>query len=171
MSIRTNQIKQNITPLSVGDQWLEENPHRKAENMTGQFVSDKAMAGTYRSPTHLFEKSKPKDELEPKPTKSVKKAASVAQPVAKTYTRQSSGQIEFSTNVAKYNKDLSTFETRLKNRELIKIDDFGNRSRQTIFKMIRQLRDAGLNVLTLSTSDKTAVGWILEDTLEGLKHG
>jgi len=60
---------------------------------------------------------------------------------------------------------------RLRNKELIKIEDFGERSRQTIFKMIRQLRDNDLNVLTLSTSDKTAVGWILEDTLEGLKHG
>lgn len=172
MSIRTNQIKREITPLAVADQWLEDNPHRKAENMTGQFVSDKKMASIYRTPTHLFEKSKPKDELAPKRrAKAVKKSAAVPRSGAKTYTRQSSGQIEFSTNVAKYNRDLAAFEARLKNKELVKIEDFGSRSRQTIFKMIRQLRDTGLNILTISTSDKTAVGWVLQDALEGLKHG
>lgn len=165
MLIRTNQIKREITPLSVADQWLEDNPHRKAENMTGITVSDEVHAAYGRNPSRLFDKDKPKDEHAPKRAKAVK-----GEP-AKTYTRVSTGQIRFSESVKRYNDDLANFEMRLRNKELIKVEDFGERSRQTIFKMIRQLRDNDLNVLTLSTSDKTAVGWILEDTLEGLKHG
>lgn len=165
MALKTNQIKKNVTSTIAGDFWLKYNPHRKAENMTNQFISDKTMAGIYRSPTHLFDSSKPKDELAPKRANAVKKKP------AKTYARVSTGQIRFSESVKQYNDDLANFETRLRNKELIKLGDFGERSRQTIFKMIRELRDRDLDVLTLSTANKTAIGWILEDTLEGLKHG
>lgn len=166
MALQTNQIKKSITSTIAADFWLKYNPHRKAENMTGQFVDAAVIVAHNRSPSCLFDgSSKPKDELAPQRVKAVKNSS------AKTYTRVSTGQIRFSESVKQYNDDLAIFERRLSNKELIKIEDFGERSRQTIFKMIRQLRDAGLNVLTLSTSDKTAVGWILEDTLEGLKHG
>ena len=165
MLIRTNQIKREITPLSVSDQWLEDKPHRKAENMTGQFVSDKTMADLYRTPSHLFEKGKPKEVAAPK------RAAKKSRVAKKTYTRKSSGSISFRADVVRYQKDLAAFETRLRNKELIRIGDFGGRSHQTIFKMIRELRNKNIEVLTVCTSDKTAIGWILEDTLEGLKHG
>lgn len=165
MALQTNQTKKNITSTIAGDFWLKYNPHRKAENMTGVTVSDEVHAAYGRNPSRLFVKSEVKDELAPKRAKAVKR-----KPV-NTYTRVSTGQIRFSESVKQYNDDLANFETRLRNKELIKIEDFGERSRQTIFKMIRQLRDNDLNVLTLSTSDKTAIGWILEDTLEGLKHG
>ena len=165
MALQTNQTKKNKVSTIAGDFWLKYNPHRKAENMTGITVSDEVHAAYGRNPSRLFDKDKPKDELAPKRAKAVKRKP------AKTYTRVSTGQVRFSESVKQYTDDLANFEMRLRNKELIKIEDFGERSRQTIFKMIRQLRDNDLNVLTLSTSDKTAVGWILEDTLEGLKHG
>ena len=59
MLIRTNQIKRNVTPLATGDEWLEANPHRKAENMTGKLASDKNFTRKYRSSNvHLFEGGK-----------------------------------------------------------------------------------------------------------------
>lgn len=165
MLIRTNQIKSEITPLSVSDQWLEDNPHRKAENMTGITVSGEVHAAYGRNPSRLFDKDKPKDERAPRRAKAVKRKP------AKAYTRVSTGQIRFSKSVNRYNDDLASFEMRLRNKELIKIEDFGERSRQTIFNMIRELRNKNIEVLTVCTSNKTAIGWILEDTLEGLKHG
>lgn len=164
MSIRTNQIKRNVTPLATGDQWLEENTHRKAEHMTGQLVDDSVVVAYRRSPSNLFDRDKPSNDATSKQRNASKKPAP-------TYTRQSSGQIQYRESVIQYHKDIANFEARLRNKEMIKLEDFGDRSRQTVVKMIRELRDRNLEVLTISTSNKTAMGWILEDTLEGLKHG
>ena len=165
MALQTNQIKREITSLSAAEQWLEDNPHRKAENMTGVTVSDEVHAAYGKNPSRLFDNDKSKDKQSPKRAHASKAST------AKTYTRVSSGQIRFSASVDQYNKDIANFEKRLRNKELNKLGDFGDRSRQTVVKMIRELRDRNLEVLTISTSNKTAMGWILEDTLEGLKHG
>lgn len=61
MALQTNQTKRAITSVDVATEWLEENPHRKAENMTGQLASDKKKTRRYRtSNVHLFDKSKTK---------------------------------------------------------------------------------------------------------------
>lgn len=137
-------LKQNAKPESdiSADQataWLKKNPHRTAEHMTGKLAPDSVIRKLRRSTENACAKPNP-DTL-----------------------RDSAGR-RMNPTAARYTKTIRAIESKLNDGKVITHADFDGYSTPIIIKMVKQLRDKGCDVLTLTRLNK-AVGWCLASTV------
>lgn len=137
-------IKNNVKPESdiTADQataWLKKNPHRTAEHMTGKLAPDSVICKIRRSTENACAKPHP-DTL-----------------------RDSVGR-RMNPTAARYTKTIRAIESKLKSGKVVTHADFDGYGTAIIVKMVRQLRDKGCDVLTLTRLNK-AVGWCLASTV------
>ena len=137
-------LKQNAKPEGdiTADQasaWLKKNPHRTAEHMTGKLAPDSVIRKIRRSTNSACAKPNP-DTL-----------------------RDSAGR-RMNPTAARYTKTIRTIESKLKSGKVVTHADFDGYSTPIIIKMVKQLRDKGCDVLTLTRLNK-AVGWCLASAI------
>ena len=137
-------LKQNAKPESdiTADQasaWLKKNPHRTSEHMTGKLAPDSVICKLRRSTSHACAKPHPDTLLD------------------------SAGR-RMNPTAARYTKTIRAIESKLKSGKVITHADFDGYSTPIIVKMVKQLRDKGCDVLTLTRLNK-AVGWCLASTV------
>lgn len=120
-------------------EWLKKNPHRTAENMTGKLAPDSVICKLRRSTNNACAKSNP-DTL-----------------------RDSAGR-RMNPTAARYTKTVRAIEAKLNDGKVVTHADFDGYGTAIIVKMVRQLRDKGCDVLTLTRLNK-AVGWCLASTV------
>ena len=139
MSLKQNtQSKSNIT-ADQASAWLKKNPHRTAEHMTGKLAPDSVICKIRRSTENACAKPNP-DTL-----------------------RDSAGR-RMNPTAARYTKTIRAIELKLKGGKVVTHADFDGYGTAIIVKMVRQLRDKGCDVLTLTRLNK-AVGWCLASTV------
>lgn len=132
------QRKSDIS-ASAADDWLKKNPHRTAEHMTGKLAPDSVIRKLRRSTDNACAKPNP-DTL-----------------------RDSAGR-RMNPTAARYTKTVRAIELKLKGGKVVTHADFDGYGTAIIVKMVRQLRDKGCDVLTLTRLNK-AVGWCLASTV------
>ena len=137
-------LKHNAKPESEisaeqATAWLKQNPHRTAEHMTGKLAPDAVICKLRRSTNNACAKPHPD-------------------------TLMDSAGRRMNPTAARYTKTIRAIETALKNGKVVTHTDFDGYSTPIIVKMVRQLRDKGCDVLTLTRLNK-AVGWCLASTV------
>lgn len=139
MLVRNNTKRESDITTDQATEWLKRNPHRTAENMTGKLAPDAVICKLRRSTNNACAK--------PHPDTLMDSAGRRMNPIA-----------------ARYTKTIRAIETALKNGKVVTHTDFDGYSTAIIVKMVRQLRDKGCDVLTLTRLNK-AVGWCLASTV------
>lgn len=151
MLIRTNQIKREITTKAEAEAWLDANPHRKAETMTGVTVDHKVAAKSLHRPDHLF--ALPKDDHRTVPLRKEK--------------ARSGGRGVSEANRQAY----LDFKKALLDKRIVKQAEVKDMPKYLQFKIIAMLRDQNIDVITLTGKSGKALGWVLMSTLEELTNG
>lgn len=137
--LQQNIKRESDISADQATEWLKKNPHRTAENMTGKLAPDSVICKLRRSTNNACAKSNP-DTL-----------------------RDSAGR-RMNPTAARYTKTIRDIESKLKGGKVITHADFDGYGTAIIVKMVRQLRDKGCDVLTLTRLNK-AVGWCLASTV------
>lgn len=158
MLIKTNLpgARKNSISIEDGDKWLEENQHRKAENMTGQINRDARPGFT------IISEGKPKS----KPVAEVKKSDAKIKKPRKSQAKPGP-RAPKPVDIA-YKADHMEFIRRLEAGQIVKPGDIGGRSKDNMATMVSKMRVKKFPVITLSAEGKTLVGWIHQDTLDKL---
>ncbi len=137
--LQQNIKRESDISMSAADAWLKQNPHRTAEHMTGKLAPDSVIRKLRRSTDNACAKASP-DTL-----------------------RDSAGR-RMNPTAARYTKIMHAIESKLNDGKVITHADFDGYSTPIIVKMVRQLRNKGCDVLTLTRLNK-AVGWCLASTV------
>lgn len=137
--LQQNIKRESDISADQATEWLKKNPHRTAENMTGKLAPDSVICKLRRSTENACAKSNP-DTL-----------------------RDSAGR-RMNPTAARYTKTIRAIELKLKGGKVVTHADFDGYGTAIIVKMVRQLRDKGCDVLTLTRLNK-AVGWCLASTV------
>lgn len=137
--LQQNIKRESDISADQATEWLKKNPHRTAENMTGKLAPDSVICKLRRSTNNACAKSNP-DTL-----------------------RDSAGR-RMNPTAARYTKTIRDIESKLKGGKVVTHADFDGYGTAIIVKMVRQLRDKGCDVLTLTRLNK-AVGWCLASTV------
>lgn len=137
--LQQNIKRESDISADQATEWLKKNPHRTAENMTGKLAPDSVICKLRRSTNNACAKSNP-DTL-----------------------RDSAGR-RMNPTAARYTKTIRAIESKLKGGKVVTHADFDGYGTAIIVKMVRQLRDKGCDVLTLTRLNK-AVGWCLASTV------
>lgn len=137
-------LKNNVKPESditaaQATAWLKKNPHRTAECMTGKLAPDSVICKLRRSTNNACAKPHPD-------------------------TLMDSAGRRMNPTAARYTKTIRAIESKLNAAKVITHADFDGYSTPIIVKMVKQLRDKGCDVLTLTRLNK-AVGWCLASTV------
>lgn len=139
MLMRSNTKSESDITADAATEWLKRNPHRTSEHMTGKLAPDAVICKIRRSTNNACAK--------PHPDTLMDSAGRRMNPIA-----------------ARYTKTIRAIETALKDGKVVTHADFDGYSTPIIVKMVRQLRDKGYDVLTLTRLNK-AVGWCLASTV------
>lgn len=137
--LQQNIKRESDISADQATEWLKKNPHRTAENMTGKLAPDSVICKLRRSTNNACAKPNP-DTL-----------------------RDSAGR-RMNPTAARYTKTIRAIELKLKGGKVVTHADFDGYGTAIIVKMVRQLRDKGCDVLTLTRLNK-AVGWCLASTV------
>lgn len=137
--LQQNIKRESDISADQATEWLKKNPHRTAEHMTGKLAPDSVICKLRRSTNNACAKSNP-DTL-----------------------RDSAGR-RMNPTAARYTKTIRAIELKLKGGKVVTHADFDGYGTAIIVKMVRQLRDKGCDVLTLTRLNK-AVGWCLASTV------
>lgn len=137
--LQQNIKRESDISADQATEWLKKNPHRTAEHMTGKLAPDSVICKIRRSTENACAKSNP-DTL-----------------------RDSAGR-RMNPTAARYTKTVRAIELKLKGGKVVTHADFDGYGTAIIVKMVRQLRDKGCDVLTLTRLNK-AVGWCLASTV------
>lgn len=137
--LQQNIKRESDISADQATEWLKKNPHRTAENMTGKLAPDSVICKIRRSTNNACAKSNP-DTL-----------------------RDSAGR-RMNPTAARYTKTIRDIEAKLNDGKVVTHADFDGYGTAIIVKMVRQLRDKGCDVLTLTRLNK-AVGWCLASTV------
>lgn len=137
--LQQNIKRESDISADQATEWLKKNPHRTAENMTGKLAPDSVICKLRRSTENACAKPNP-DTL-----------------------RDSAGR-RMNPTAARYTKTVRAIEAKLNDGKVITRADFDGYGTAIIVKMVRQLRDKGCDVLTLTRLNK-AVGWCLASTV------
>lgn len=137
--LQQNIKRESDISADQATEWLKKNPHRTAEHMTGKLAPDSVICKLRRSTNNACAKSNP-DTL-----------------------RDSAGR-RMNPTAARYTKTIRDIEAKLNDGKVITHADFDGYGTAIIVKMVRQLRDKGCDVLTLTRLNK-AIGWCLASTV------
>lgn len=137
--LQQNIKRESDISADQATEWLKKNPHRTAEHMTGKLAPDSVICKMRRSTENACAKPNP-DTL-----------------------RDSAGR-RMNPTAARYTKTVRAIELKLKGGKVVTHADFDGYGTAIIVKMVRQLRDKGCDVLTLTRLNK-AVGWCLASTV------
>lgn len=139
MLVRNNTKRESDITTDEATEWLKRNPHRTSEHMTGKLAPDAVICKLRRSTNNACAKPHPD-------------------------TLMDSAGRRMNPTAARYTKTIRAIEAALKNGKVVTHADFEGYSTPIIVKMVRQLRDKGYDVLTLTRLNK-AVGWCLASTV------
>lgn len=139
MLVRNNTKRESDITTDQATEWLKRNPHRTSEHMTGKLAPDAVICKLRRSTNNACAKPHPD-------------------------TLMDSAGRRMNPTAARYTKTIRAIEAALKNGKVVTHADFEGYSTPVIVKMVRQLRDKGYDVLTLTRLNK-AVGWCLASTV------
>lgn len=139
MLVRNNTKRESDITTDQATEWLKRNPHRTSEHMTGKLAPDAVICKLRRSTNNACAKPHPD-------------------------TLMDSAGRRMNPTAARYTKTIRSIELKLKDAKVVTHADFDGYSTPIIVKMVRQLRDKGCDVLTLTRLNK-AVGWCLASTV------
>lgn len=157
MLIKTNLpgARKNSISIEDGDKWLEENQHRKAENMTGQLAPDQTVSKIYgKSNAHLFitpPTPMPFGRPNHGPSYEVR-------PLRRKRKRVNQLTIQRQAN-------FDNFITKLNAGEVVRLQDLKPLSVLTVSRMATRARKANMDVLTINDSAGKTVARVLNSTI------
>lgn len=153
MNIQNRRKKQSNISEIAADFWLKYNPHRKAENMTGQLVDDSALTAKRRSTDAAIDIKR----------KATAQAAKACAKKAKPVLTPRKPVRESAVNL-RYAKVYNYIQEQLAAGKVVTFEHFDSYPKHVVGGIIHKLRRAGHDVLTV-TYDNRAIGWCLKDTL------